>query len=267
MKKQISFLTAALFILCNINAQRLYFCDSYTANGEPIGSNTKVACPAEGGFIYFLYQNGNTNLSQGSYYIYVDKLSVNDYLPFDVKMVTADPAVSWFVYDYNFMTTGDYRVTIKNPDMTAMTNEYITLIPEEISSLASSGVVDDASSTFYYSYSTFEATTSVNATTGETPGSFEIFSIDPELGGRIYFKVENAGKALNTQSLSVFIDKKDEYGTSNIYDTKFYPVVSQSKSWDSFYYDFYSTGEYTITVYSATMVFINTLDITVKFKD
>jgi hypothetical protein len=266
MKKQIILFTASVFILINLNAQRVYFCDSYTSTGEPIGSNTKVSCPADGGYIYFLYQNGSTNLSQGSYHIYVDKLSEETYLPFDVKAVEADPSKKWFAYDYNFRTAGDYRITIKNPALADMIREYLTLIPEQSTGSSYSGIFDDPESIFYYTYSTIEATVSVNASTGQTGGSFESFNIDREQGGRIFFKLSNGDKAVNTQSLNVFVEKMDTGGTAQAFDNKTYPVQNQNSAWTYFSFDFFEPGKFTLNVYSADMVFINSINITVNYK-
>lgn len=267
MKKAMSFLTIFLVGLATLYGQRVYFCDNYTSSGEPIGSNTKVSCPAEGGYIYVLYQNGLNSLLTGDYYIHVDKLSGDNYIPFDVKSVTSDPLKTWFVYDYKFLTAGDYKITVKNPSQFTMAKDYLTLVPAGSSgSSSSTNTFDDPSSTFYYTYSSIEATTSVNASTGETPGAYTTFNIDPSLGGRIYFKISNSGKAIGTDKLSVYIDKKDESGTSQVYDTKIYDLSNKNSTWGQFYYDFYSNGEYIITVYSGAMTFINTVTIMVKYK-
>jgi hypothetical protein len=193
MKKAMSILTAILFGVATLFGQRVYFCDNYTSSGEPIGSNTKVSCPAEGGYIYILYQNGVNNLLKGNYYIHVDKLSGENYVPFDVKTVASDPSKTWLVYDYKFMTAGDYKITVKNPSQLATANDYLKLVSSESSgSSSASKNFDDPSSTFYYTYSSIEATTSINASTGQTSGAYTSFNIDPSLGGRIYFKVSNS---------------------------------------------------------------------------
>jgi hypothetical protein len=267
MKKAISYIGIFLIGLTTLSAQRIYFCDNYTAGGEPVGTNSKVSCPAEGGYIYILYQNGVNNLTTGNYLIHVEKLSGDNYIPFDVKSVAADPLKTWFVYDYKFLTAGDYKITVKTPSVIAMATDYLTLIAAESSSGSSAtNNFDDPSSTFYYTYSSIEATTSINASTGLTAGAYTSFNIDPSLGGRIYFKVSNSGKAIGTDKLSVYVDKKDASGTSHVFDTKIYDLSNKNSSWGQFYYDFYSNGEYIITVYSGAMTFINTITITLNYK-
>ncbi|MBN2174031.1 MAG: hypothetical protein JW731_07865 [Bacteroidales bacterium] len=248
--------------------QRIYFCDNYTSSGEPIGANTKVSCPAEGGYIYFLYQNGVNNLTNGNYYINVDKLTGDNYVPFDVKTVVSDPLKNWFVHDYKFMTAGDYRITVKNSALQEMAKDYLSLVPSESqsSSSTSSYNFDDPASTFYYTYSKVEASTSVNSITGEIPAAYTTFNIDASLGGRIYFKVSNEGKAIGTDKFIVYIDKMDEAGEYKTHDTKTYDLTNKNATWAQFYYDFYSSGEYSITVYSTSMVFINTVKITLNYK-
>jgi hypothetical protein len=249
--------------------QRIYFCDNYTQNGEPIGPNTKVSCPPEGGYIYFLYQNGTANLSAGTYYIHVDKLAGDSYVPFDVKTIASDPSKNWFVYDYKFMTAGDYRITVKNPAQAEMTKDYLNLIAEESSATSSSDLgidYDDPGSTFYYTYSKLEASTSVNTTTGEIPAAYTSFNIDASLGGRIYFKVSNNGKSIGTTQFVVYIDKKNDQGEFVAFDTKYYDQASSNSTFGTFYYDFYSNGEYNVSVYSGSFVFINTVSLVLNYK-
>ncbi|MCB0806394.1 MAG: hypothetical protein KDC05_11395 [Bacteroidales bacterium] len=260
-----------VFILAGsvLMAQRIYFCDNYTQNGEPIGPNTRVSCPAEGGYIYILYQNGGINLSSGDYLVSVDKLSGNSYVPFDVVSIKGDLSKNWFVYDYKFMTAGDYRITVKNPLMKEMVTDYLKLVSEETKSTSSGSSYnyDDPSSTFYYTYSKVEASTSINSSTGEIPAAYTSFTIDATLGGRITFKVTNNGKSLGTDKLIVYVDKKDESGKFNAFDTKYFDVTNKNATWATFYVDYYSKGEYNITVYSASMVFINSVTITLNYKN
>jgi hypothetical protein len=270
MKKLVSLAVVLFVFAISAYTQRIYFCDNYTVAGEPIGANTKVSCPEEGGYIYILYQNGSSNLQSGNYYIHVDKLSGETYVPFDVKTVVSDPLKNWFVYDYKFLTAGDYRVTVKNPSQSEMTKDYLSLVATESSSTTSSNTginFDDPSSTFYYTYSKVEATTSVNETTGDIPAAYESFTIDAAAGGRIYFKVTNNGKALGTDKFTVYIDKKDDSGEYKAHDTKIYDLSNKNSTWAYFYYDFYTKGDYSITVYSSLMTFINTSKITLYYKN
>jgi hypothetical protein len=252
--------------LTTLDAQRVYFCDNYTATGEPIGANTKVLCPEEGGYIYILYQNGMGKLLSGDYFIYVDKLSGDSYIPFDVKSISSDVSQNWFVFDYKFLTAGDYRITIKNPAQVEVAKDYLQLVEDNSTGGSSTDIYDDPTSTFYYTYSNVEATTSITASTGDIPAAYTSFNIDPSLGGRIYFKVSNSGQAIGTDEFIVFIDKKDAEGNSEIYDNKIFTLLDKNKTWDQFYVDFYSPGEYIVTVYSDFMVFINTVTITLINK-
>lgn len=249
-------------------AQRIYFCDNYTQSGEPIGSNTLRSCPPEGGFVYILFQNGADLIREDRLYLSVDKLSGDNYIPFDVKEVYPDKSKSWLVYDYNFINTGDYRVTVKNAQSKELAKDFIKLVPVENKSTTSStgGIdYDDPSSMFYYTYSTVIAAVGVSETGFVTTQSTS-FSIDRTLGGRIKFKVSNAGKALQTDRLIVYIDKKDASGNYVAQETKYFDVTNKYLDWTSFYIDFFASGDYNITVYSGSMVFINTVSINLSYK-
>jgi hypothetical protein len=256
-------ISSALILLLNISllsAQRIYFCDDYTSSGDPVGVHTKMTLPAAGGFVYVLYQNGPGNLDNGDYYLYIDKLSGNNYTPFDVKTITTDPSKKWFVYDCQFLTAGDYRLTVKNPNQVEMTKDFLSLILDKVTDKTT-----NVTSTFYYTNSRLEATTEVNPVTGVIPAAYTSFTISPTQGGRIYFKINNNGTALNTNKLIVFIDKKNNLGEFKPFDNQYFDLASKSTHWAYFYSDFFETGEYTLTVYNSAMVFINSVAFTISF--
>jgi hypothetical protein len=270
MKKAVLLSILSMIILAGYS-QRIYFCENYTTSGEPIGPSTKLSSPAEGGYIYVLYQNGSANITADKLYIYVDKLATSDYVPFDVQEMTVDKTKNWAVYDYNFKTVGDYRVVVKDQNLKELSKEYIQLVPKEEESTSNSSDddwldYDDPTSMFYYTYSTIEACVGIDSYTG-TPNTVSTsFSIDRSLGGRIYFKVSNPGKDIHTDQLVVYINKNDASGVSQTFDTKYFTVTDSSRSWDYFIYDFYSDGDYTISVYTKDFVFINTLSINCSYK-
>lgn len=271
MKKTVLFIILSMVILAGYS-QRLYFCEKYTDSGEPIGPSTKLNSPVEGGYIYMLFQNGSSNITADKLYLYVDKLATSDYAPFDVKELPVDKAKNWSVYDYFFASVGDYRVTVKDQNMKELTKEYIQLVlkEEEVSSNSYDDDdwldYDDPTSMFYYTYSTIEACVGIDSYTGVPNTVSTSFSIDRSLGGRIYFKVSNPGKDIYTDQLIVYINKNDASGTSQTFDTKYFTVTSPSRDWDYFYYDFYSDGDYNISIYTKDFVFINTLSINCSYK-
>jgi len=271
MKRAVLFIILSLIIL-TVYSQRIYFCENYTTSGEPIGPSMKLSSPAGGGYIYILYQNGSNNVTADKLFIYVDKLATSDYVPFDVKEMTVDKTKNWAVYDYNFMNIGDYRVVIKDQNLKELSKEYLQLVLKEEEPATSSSDddwldYDDPTSMFYYTYSTLEACVGIDSYTG-TPNTVSTsFSIDRSLGGRIYFKVTNPSKDIHTDQLIVYINKNDASGVSQTFDTKYYTVTDPSRSWDYFIYDFYSDGDYSISVYTKDFVFFNTLSINCSYKN
>lgn len=272
--KNLFIISALMLMAAGLSAQRIYFCDNYTSSGEPIGANTKLSCPPEGGYVYILLNTGSSNIPTDKVYIYVDKLTTTDYVPFDVKDLSADITKNWVVYDYKFVSTGDYRVTIKDANMKELAKDYVTLVPKETGSTTSTEDeyddyldYDDPTSMFYYTYSTVEACVGVDTYSG-TPNTVSTrFTIDRNLGGRVYFKVSNPGKDIHTDQFVVYINKNDAAGVSQTFDTKYYTVNNSSRSWDYFYYDFYSEGDYTISVYTKDFVFVNTTTINLSYSN
>ena len=271
MKKVGLFIFFSVLILAGY-PQRIYFCENYTQSGEPIGPSTKLSSPADGGFIYVLYQNGSSNITADKLYLYIDKLATSDYVPFDVKEFTVDKSKTWAIYDYKFASIGDYRVIVKDQNLKELSKEYIQLVlKDEATSSTSSDDdwldYDDPTSMFYYTYSTIEACVGVDSYTGVPKTVSTSFSIDRNLGGRIYFKVSNPSKDIHTDQFIVYINKNDAAGTSQSFDTKYYTVTDPTRSWDYFFYDFYSDGDYSISIYTKDFVFINTLSINCSYKN
>jgi hypothetical protein len=272
MKRAVLFMILSMVILSGYS-QRIYFCEKYTDSGEPIGPATKLTSPAEGGYIYILYQNGSSNVTADKLFIYVDKLATSDYVPFDVKEMTVDKTKTWSAYDYYFASVGDYRVVVKDQNMKELSKEYIQLVLKEEESTSSSSSsdddwldYDDPTSMFYYTYSTIEACVGIDSYTGVPNTVSKSFSIDRNLGGRIYFKVSNPSKDIHTDQFIVYINKNDASGVSQTFDTKYFTVTDPSRSWDYFIYDFYSDGDYSISIYTKDYVFINTLSINCSYK-
>jgi hypothetical protein len=264
-------ISSILMLAFQLSAQRIYFCDNYTSSGEPIGANTKLTCPAEGGYVYVLLNNGSSNMPTDKVYLYVDKLTTSEYVPFDVKDISADKSKNWVVYDYKFASPGDYRITFKDANMKELAKDYVSLVPKETESTSTSDDdyidYDDPTSMFYYTYSTVEACVGIDTYSGTPNTVSTAFTIDRNLGGRIYFKINNPGKDIHTDQFVVYINKNDAAGVSQTFDTKYYSVNSSSRSWDYFYYDFYSDGDYTISVYTKDFVFINTTSINLTYSN
>ena len=271
--KRLSLIVFMSLVVLSGFSQRIYFCENHTQSGEPIGPSTKLSSPAEGGFIYVLYQNGSSNITADKLFLYIDKLATSDYVPFDVKEMTVDKTKNWAVYDYQFTSIGDYRAVVKDQNMKELSKEYIQLVLKETESTSSTDSdddwldYDDPTSMFYYTYSTIEACVGIDSYSGVPNTVSASFSIDRNLGGRIYFKVSNPDKDIYTDQLIFYINKNDASGTSQTFDTKYYTVNDSSRSWDYFYYDFYSEGDYTISVYTKDFVFINTLSINCSYKN
>lgn len=83
------------------------------------------------------------------------------------------------------------------------------------------------------------------------------FDIDKSKGGKIWFYVDNYPKKLNTDKITILIDKMNNLG---IYEKFKDFSVSSNSSHDIKYFDvdFFQDGQYRIKAYSAKLEYINT---------
>ena len=242
--------------------QSIFFCSNYTTSGEPIGTATVWNINPTGGNVYLIYQD-KANLSSDKMLVSVEKLSGNDYVPFDVKSVDTDKSKKWFVYDMHFPTAGDYKVTIKDGNNREFAKNFVTIQLKENVSTNN----NDPKSTFYYTNSSVTTGTNIDATSGILVSPSTSFTIDRTNGGVIYFKVDNLGKALETSKITVYIDKMSTSGKYEEFDTKVYTISNKSRSWIYFTYDFFTEGSYKVSVYNESLTFINTSYLTLTYRN
>lgn len=266
MKNLFKTFTIALFFAISLSstAQKIYFCENYTSDGEPIGSGNVWNINPDGGMVYILYQNGTTAINQDNLYLYIDKLSNDSYVPMDVKTLTPDKYKTWYVYDCAFYSKGDYKITIKDANYKELAKEFVTIKLKESTTTSSSlGAEDDYD---YYTYSSITTGTGINTATGVLENPTSTFLIDTQNGSYVIFKVDNAGQEIGTDELIVDIWRKNDKGSYDAFvETKYY-TITPTFDWAYFKYSFFTPGEYKFSVYNKNSNWINTAYLTVNKK-
>jgi hypothetical protein len=262
MKKILVSLVVPLLLSMGVTAQRIYFCANYTPSGDPISSGAVWNIAAEGGSVYILFQKASGAKMPKSVNFSILKLSDNEYIPFDVKAVTPDKDKSFVVLDYKFLTAGSYQVVAKDDKMKELTKEYVTINSKTSSTATTTTTKTESTDNLdYYTNSIITSGTSIDDY-GVVSGTSAYYTIPAE-GAYVIYKVDNVGKAINSEQLIVDVYKKNDSDTYDFYETKNYDIKSQF-DWIYFKYSFFSAGDYKLAVYNKEWKYINTAYTTIK---
>ncbi len=261
MKKIFTLLVFTL-LTSFVFSQKIYFCENYTDNGEPIGTNSTWNIKSNGGYVYLLFNNNANHLYSSKLYIYIDKQSSNDYVAYKTLSINTDENSTWAVYNYTFTEPGYYKVRFLNQDYQTLATEYCTIKMETATAsiaATSSEIID----TYYYTYSSVKFCTSVDDNY-EAVGANSTFNISPSLGGYVYVLVKNNNKAFKTNKMYVDIYKGGDY--SEFVETKIFDITSDWASF-KFPYTFYKEGHYMFKVYNSNSIFINAGYVTIGYNE
>lgn len=120
-----------IFLANLIPAQQVYFVDSYTEDGEPIGAKNEWEIKPWGSFIYVLLDVEEEKLKGNVVYLFVDKLEDGEYQPFDSKAINIKYSPKWVVYNYKFTQIGEYDVYFVTEAQKRFAGEKVTIKYEE----------------------------------------------------------------------------------------------------------------------------------------
>ncbi|MBN1302105.1 MAG: hypothetical protein JW995_12900 [Melioribacteraceae bacterium] len=248
----IKFISSILFFLiisATISAQQVYFADSFTEDGEPIGAKNEWEIKPWGSFVYVLLDPEETRIKGNIIYLFVDRLEGDSYEPFDSKAINIGYGRKFVAYNYKFTKTGKYEVYFIAADQTRIAGEQVTIKFEEsfINPVrnTSSAYYDDCKITFCKKI----------LVGGETLGVMRSTSISRG-GNKVFIQLNNY-KPLNTSKFLVDVWRKknrafqyDEFVESKKY--------SLNPDWnDAFFsYTFTQPGDYKFSVYNEDEVLI-----------
>lgn len=150
MNKFFKILVLFGFLSSALLAQQIYFCQSYSEKGEPIGASNKWQINSKGGYVYILYDNEKENLERGTYYLMVDKQTEDGYEAFDSKSIKLNEEKNWLVYNYIFKDAGVYKVYFMAPGQKRIAEEIVEISFQE--NVISQNVIPerDVKQSYYY---------------------------------------------------------------------------------------------------------------------
>ena len=124
----IKLLSLVILFCTSVFAQQIYFSQSYSDNGEPIGASNKWQINPKGGYVYILYDNEKKgDLDRGTYYVMVDKKSNDMFEAFDSKSIKLNEEKDWLVYNYIFNEAGTYKVYFMAPGQKRLAEETVEI--------------------------------------------------------------------------------------------------------------------------------------------
>ncbi len=245
------FISLALFALIALTteAQRVYFCESYTEDGDPVGINSAWTITADAGYVYVLFNQADVIQAEELVFS-IDKLLDGSYKSYSTRYVKNDPKKKWALLDYNFTEDGSYKVSV-GAGGNVFASEYVS-----ISWKAPSDTDDNDVLKF------IESDISVcKDVANELPiGQSETFTLEP--GGNNLYVYADIMRTIDSDEVILDIYKKDT-GTGNFEfkDSMTYTVTS---SWEKLWLKYFFTepGDYEISVYTKENVWVNTCYIT-----
>ena len=212
------------------SGKSIVLCESYNDYGKATGIYSTWNIKSVGGFVYILYNNNGKNI-KNTLWLYVDKKNENGkYVPFETKTFDINKNKSWSAYDFKFTETGNYKISaVSSNGEEAVTYATIKLADGEKEKTEKTIVTCES----YDDY-------------GKPVGKGNEWDITADKG-YVYILFDN-GEPI-TNSVSLFIDKKNAKGEYAIYDTKTFET-SDSKDWSVYDYKFKEGGDYKLSAYS-----------------
>jgi hypothetical protein len=225
-----------------VSAQQVYFVESYTEDGTPIGAANEWEIKPWGSFLYILLDTEDDTLRGNILYLFVDKKEDGEFQPFDSKTINIHYNQKWVVYNYKFTQTGEYDVYFITADQQRFAGERVKIKFEESFTNPSRNVGRS-----YYDNCKIIFCRKV-LVGGKPLGITNSIGLSNN-SGQIYVLLNNY-RALNTSKILVDIWRKKNraYEYDEFVESKKFRI---NPDWpDTFFkYNFTEVGDYKITVY------------------
>jgi hypothetical protein len=223
-------------------AQQVYFVESYTEDGDPIGAANEWEIKPWGSFIYILLDSEEDSLTGNILYLFIDKKEDGVFQPFDSKTINLGFNQQWVVYNYKFTQTGEYDVYFITSDQQRFAGERVRIKFEESFTNPTTKVGRS-----YYDNCKMIFCRKV-LVGGKPLGVTNSLKLSNS-SGSIYVLLNNY-RAMNTSKILVDIWRKKNraYEYDEFIESKKFRI---NPDWpDTFFkYSFTRPGEYKITVY------------------
>lgn len=255
MKSRIITIFALLLLSANILlSQELYFCDSYTEDGTPVGTKNKLEIKPYGTATYILIEN-KKSFNDPLLYVFIDKLVNNKFVPYDSKTLTVDIGDDWAVTSYEFTEQGVYEIYFLNSSQNRLaTGKITTFFAKEFThqvfkpSLSSHG---DARLIF--------CELVIN---GKPVNQFNSNSIRNSEGQVFIFVNNHIPFGIETFTLQVWKRSNSNSNYEELVDSRKYKIMPE---WEDAFFRYFFTGpgEYKFDIYDSNNTFIASNVITI----
>lgn len=242
---KLKYLTILIFLFsCNLLfSQQIYFCESYSQEGEPVNHKLNWQIEKDGENLFILLKEGSTPLEGPIIYMFVDKNENGQYFPFDSKAIKVNRRKDWLVYRYKFKQEGRYSIYFQDTEENEIAQKYvnITIKAEE----SDYRTVSEGS--LYYEGSNMSFCEIV--IDGRPINIRSVASL--KVHGRVSYVFINNYRPLNTEKVLVQLWRRNpnSYEYDEFVESKKYRV---KPDWDDtfFRYTFKAPGEYKMFVFN-----------------
>jgi hypothetical protein len=214
--------------------------------------------------VYFKVSNGTNRLNTTKLIVDIYKMNNSGTYDFYVTKNYDISDLNWVYFSYDFYLSGSYKVNVYNGTSAWINTAYVTIYGSTVNTASGNNTNNYASSTSvkadYYVGSSIIAGTDIDLSSGYVYGAGGTFKRKSIINKKvkIYFKVSNGSKSINTSKLIVDIWKKNRKGIYDVYRTTNYDIANSSHTWIYFTYEFVDDGDYKVMVYNANSAWINT---------
>lgn len=247
MNKFLKILIILGFFSTIVLSQQIYFCQSYSEDGEPIGTSNKWQINPKGGYVYILYENKKKNLGNGTYYLVIDKETDGEFEAFDSKSIKLNEEKDWLVYNYVFKEAGTYKIYFLTPGKKRLAEKTVEISLQE--EFLSENVIPERNvkqSSYYEDIKMYFCEWVLN----ERPMNAKQATRLSQKDGWIFLYI-NLNSPLNTKKLVVEVWRKkfsslthDEY-----IETKEFAITPEW-TYSFFRYQFTEPGDYKFNIYT-----------------
>jgi hypothetical protein len=242
MKFFVSSLVLLFVLFSTVYSQEIYFCESYTENGVPVGPTNKLDIKPWGTATYILLDNNKQPINDQQLYVFVDKKTEDKFVPYQSKTLTIEKEATWAVTNFEFKDPGTYNVYFLNSKQEKIASNILKVVFAE-------GYITGSSSYAPEYEGECEMVFCEMVINDKPVNSFTTLSLSRS-GGRGVIYLNNSAP-FNTDKLVLKVWKKnnDDGNYNEFIETKQYRILPEWS--DAFIkYKFNQVGEFKFGVYN-----------------
>ncbi len=262
-KLRFSALVAFIMFSASVFAQKnIVSCEDYDKKtGEPSGVYSSWDASAQTPYVYYVFSNDGKKIN-GDVFLYVDKYNEKsrDYEIFDTRTMEISDSKKWAMFDYDFTEGGKYKISAADEDgkILASVINTINWSGEKVSTSSNGDDDSEEVDTYYYENSEVLFCTSVSDK-GEPEGVSDEFTMARGLSSIDVTTYVSNDKPFKTTKF--YVDIYDS--NSDLVDTYEYDI-EEDWDWSKFTITLKKRGDFTIDVYNAEDVFVNSATLKIK---